>query len=372
MTKRLYLTFTLLVAALLIVVMPASAQSGNLLRDPGFEGDSYTRISTDPRDPNVTFNVPAFWGGGAVLEPYPPDWRNVHPTGFPHTGPIKWAGNRSFHMARGGGTFTAYIYQRVSVQPNTPVEGGAYAFIEGNTGMVRAGIDPNGGTNPFAEGVVWSPFSEARNTWSRPSVSATAGSSGAVTLFLFATQREPHDPNGVYWDEAFLNGIPGEGLPEAAPPPAAEPAQQVLTPTVRLNVRSGPGTNFDRLGVISPRDTFAVRGESGGWFIIDFNGQRGYVSGNFVNISEGQPSEAPGITPVSSLDFTVDYTLRLRTGPSTQTETLERIPFTAIVQAIGRTADNNWLQVNYAGQTGWVAARFGRLSGDINALPVRN
>ena len=34
---------------------------------------------------------------------------------------------------------------------------------------------------------------------------------GVVTLFLYATQSQPSDPNGVYWDEAFLNGIPGQG-----------------------------------------------------------------------------------------------------------------------------------------------------------------
>lgn len=46
-------------------------------------------------------------------------------------------------------------------------------------------------------------------------------------------------------------------------------------------------------------------------------------------------------------------------------------PFNALAEAIGRTADSNWLQIRYAGVTGWVNRQFITPHGDINALPVR-
>ncbi|MBZ0295629.1 MAG: SH3 domain-containing protein, partial [Anaerolineae bacterium] len=84
----------------------------------------------------------------------------------------------------------------------------------------------------------------------------------------------------------------------------------------------------------------------------------------------GQAPANAGESSVS-IDFTVGYALRLRSAPTTEGDTLARIPYTTIVQAVGRTSDNRWLQVRYAGQVGWVAAAYGRLNGNFNSLPVR-
>src|SRR5690606_27536978 len=144
-------------------------------------------ISADPQALAVTYNVPSGWGGGGVTGGSQP-WQNVHPSGFPHNEPYKIQGNRSFNMARGGGNYTAYLYQQVSVAPNSSVEGGAWAFIENGSGtaIARVGIDPTGGTNPFSGAVVWSGNASNGFNWNRMSISATA-QGGTVTLFLFAT-----------------------------------------------------------------------------------------------------------------------------------------------------------------------------------------
>src|SRR5262245_44062171 len=138
----------ILMALLAWAVVPASAQQ-NLLVDPAFETEAYNLVSQDEAA-DVQFYVPSGWWGGVVLSPRDAFWMNVHPTGFPHTAGYKRNGNRSFHIGRGGGTFTAYIYQQVYVQPNTDVNGGAWGYIENDTGgaVLRAGIDPTGGTDP--------------------------------------------------------------------------------------------------------------------------------------------------------------------------------------------------------------------------------
>lgn len=367
-----------LVALLWTTTTLTNAQQ-NLLVDPGLEGESYNLVSEDP-SADVKFYVPSGWWGGVVLGPRDAFWMNIHPTGFPHTAGYKRSGGRSFHVARGGGTFTAYITQQVYVQPNTDLQGGAWAYIENDTGgaIVRAGIDPTGGTDPFSPNVVWSGWSGNLRNWNYVSIGARAGSSGVATLFLYATQSQPSNPNGVYWDEAFLNGIAGV----APAQPAQQPAQsvQTATATVRINVRSGPGTNFNRIGAASPGEVYALLDTSdpNGWYAIDYNGQRGFVFSNFINVGQGQPtaggggsSPVPSAPPVDSLPFTANYALRMRATPDRNAAEVGRIAYTAVVQAVGRTANSVWIQVNSNGQTGWVLAQFGRVDGNINSLPIR-
>ncbi|NWG16400.1 MAG: SH3 domain-containing protein [Chloroflexi bacterium] len=373
-TRSFLLVFGLLLAA----VLPVGAQGVNLLQDPGFEGEVYSRVSADANDPATTFNAPTYWWGGLILGGDAP-WKNVHPNGFPHTGGVKRSGGRSYHMSRGGGTFTAWLLQQVSVVPNTDVQGGGWALIENSAGgsIVRAGIDPTGGTDPNSPTVVWSDWAGALYQWNLVQVTARAGATGVVTLFLYATQNQPADPNGVYWDDAFLNGTPGAGLnpnPGGQPAPAAA---RVVSSTDRVNVRSGPGLDAARIGTLRPGDAYTVIGESNGWYSIDFNGQTGWVSAIFVTVSEGQPTVAGGVAPapsvpsIASLRFLVDYTLRMRAAPDTTSAILASIPHNTTVTATGRSADGRWLQVTYQGQTGWIAAQYGRArGGDILGLPV--
>jgi uncharacterized protein YgiM (DUF1202 family) len=361
----------------IFVLVPASAQVENLLQDPSFEGENFILISMDPVD-DVRFHVPAGWSGGVIRTPGSPPWQNAQPTGFPHTANIKWDGNRSFHMARGGATFTAYLYQQVSVVPNTPVQGGAWAYIEnGRGGRVRAGIDPTGGADPFGPNVVWSGWATNLFGWTQVNTSATA-QSGIVTLFLYATQDTPSDPNGVYWDAAFLNGTPGQ-MPAITGAPGVV-TRPMVTADANMRVRRGPGIDQPRIGAMNAGESYPLIEDQGNWYAIEFNGQTGYVSSRYATIGQGTATgSAPaagggGSAPVATgaaIDYVVDYTLRMRAAPNQDSATVVMIPHTATVQAVARTADNNWLLVNYNGQSGWVASWIGQLQGSISSLPVR-
>lgn len=82
--------------------------------------------------------------------------------------------------------------------------------------------------------------------------------------------------------------------PEASPTPEAtatpEMARLVINnPT--LNVRSGPGTNFSAIGQARNGERYDVTGKNaaGAWYQINFNGQTGWVAGEYV-IVEGDAS----------------------------------------------------------------------------------
>ena len=50
----------------------------------------------------------------------------------------------------------------------------------------------------------------------------------------------------------------------------------------RLNVRSGPSTDHEVLGVIGAGSQWTFIREESGWYVIDFNGREGYVSAQYT------------------------------------------------------------------------------------------
>ena len=241
-------TFVLLLTVFLALVagMPAAAQDGNLLQDPGFEGEYTGRGRPD-------LNIPAAWGLWFTEAPRTESWMNLPPVAFPHNGPgpNPRSGARAFNFNKGFATFTAAIYQQVAVPVGATVTGSAFAYLrtcnipEGfdNCGsspesgaFTRVGIDPNGGTNPLAGSVVWSASAAPHDQWGQMTVSTTAAS-GTVTLFLYTSQTWPSEINNVYWDDASLIASGGTGAPPAAgttndpaapappPPPPPPPAE---------------------------------------------------------------------------------------------------------------------------------------------------
>jgi len=222
--KRFYLVFVL---TLLLIgsfaAIPAQAQ-GNLLSNPGFEaGGNWTPVRSGG---GGTFAAPPGWGGW--LDPASAQV----PNGFPHNRiPINddmtdteegianannlfiRSGNRSANFGRGFGAYTGAIYQQISVTEGDNLIGTAYMIMNIGAGSDFAavvGIDPNGGTDPNAAGIIWSPTQRNQiGSFTQLTVNATAAGP-TVTFYLAFTQRAPIDPNGIYWDDASLTiGGPG-------------------------------------------------------------------------------------------------------------------------------------------------------------------
>lgn len=235
MLRKLTLLF---VTALWLSGLASVTQAqNNLLVDPSFEveGD-YKRVAEGD---GAIFDVPQAWNGWVTTAPRTEPWMNLIPTGFPHFGLFKRDQNRSLHIARGSATFTTAVYQTVTVPENANVTGSAWGFMErkaGNApvtpgGQFRVGIDPNGGANPLSPSIVWSPWVTTADGWYQATTNATAQGT-RVTLFLYATQTQPSDPNGIYWDEASLTvGGPGGSAPPGSDA-TAQPGGPTNTPVI--------------------------------------------------------------------------------------------------------------------------------------------
>lgn len=131
---------------------------------------------------------------------------------------------------------------QVNVRAEPSTAGAVIGVIPANTNVEIAGKDPGG------------------NWWLINYPQAPEGK-GWVTAEFITTGEEPNVP------------VIGEGL-------AAVVQQQI-------NVRSGPGTNFNPLGTLNANDVVALTGKdsAGGWLQIEFAGGpdgKGWVNAAFV------------------------------------------------------------------------------------------
>ena len=61
-----------------------------------------------------------------------------------------------------------------------------------------------------------------------------------------------------------------------------------------LNVRTGPGTSYSRIGTLKMGSTVTVLGESGGWYKVSTGSLTGYVSAKYISILDDLTSSPVG------------------------------------------------------------------------------
>jgi uncharacterized protein YraI len=180
------------------------------------------------------------------------------------------------------------------------------------------------------------------------------------------------------------------------PPPVDGPGPfNVLSP-YNVNIRAAPDVEAAKLGVL-PYSTEALatgRNEASSWVRIKYQNLEGWVAAWLV-ILNGDitalpvststvpttptttatpgPTPTPGGTlPPSPTGITVftPFRVNVRSTPTIDGPILDVLSAGTTVNAIGRNAGNNWLQVEYGSTTGWVAVWVVMASDATSALPV--
>jgi LysM repeat protein len=255
-----------------VASVPAFAQADNLLVNGGMEeGDFGPYIGQGRAD----LNIPAGWdlwlGQGSTDQYYN---RGDKVYGYPHDGPDPnpLQGETAVNLHGGFVQYNLAMYQTVPVAAGANLRAEVASYLiacdtaDGEPGacpsdpssgaQTRIGIDPDGGSDPNAPGIVWSRWVTPHDRWGRQSVSATAAGT-QVTVFLYATQARPLMNNYVYWDDARLT-IGGEG--GTAP-----------TPTASLNTLGTAGSSEPSIATstpIPPTPTLVPRPPVGAPFVI--------------------------------------------------------------------------------------------------------
>jgi murein DD-endopeptidase MepM/ murein hydrolase activator NlpD len=157
-----------------------------------------------------------------------------------------------------------------------------------------------------------------------------------------------------------------------------------VTEPAGVNLRGGPGTDYDSLGVIPKGTELPVMGPkaNGDWLPVTYQGKLGFVFDEYVEVKAGaatQPGQlapgalqatplvattpappvqsAPAPTPppgTAQLRVNSPEGLNLRAGPGTEHAIVTVIAHNSLVTPIQRAADGRWVQVLHNGQAGWV------------------
>lgn len=119
-------------------------------------------------------------------------------------------------------------------------------------------------------------------------------------------QPAPVDPNAQATPAAADPNAQPAPAEAATPEPSPTPAAAQVTASDVLNVRGGPGTNYNIIGSLTAGQTMRVTGknQAGDWWQIDYNGQAGWVFGQLVStqnteaVAVAQNIPAPPPTPI--------------------------------------------------------------------------
>lgn len=133
-----------------------------------------------------------------------------------------------------------------------------------------------------------------------------------------------------------------------------------------LNVRSGAGTVYNRLGLLYKGTSVMILEDCGnGWYKISGGGYTGYVSGEWVKVSGNSSSDSSDAQPIGT--GTVNTAcLNVRSGAGTGYSRVGYL-YSGNSVSILKDCGNGWYQISYGSGSAYVCAEYistGSDSGD--------
>lgn len=119
--------------------------------------------------------------------------------------------------------------------------------------------------------------------------------------------------------------------------------------TANVNVRSGPGTGYSKLGQLTKGQTVEKLGVSGSWTKINYNGDTAYVSTQYLK--DALSSETASASYVQATS-----NVNVRSGPGTSYSKLGQLTKGQTVQKLGTSG--SWTKINYNGKTAYVSTQY--------------
>jgi len=168
----------------------------------------------------------------------------------------------------------------------------------------------------------------------------------------------------------------------SAPMPSVEASKTSPiegTTTTQVNVRAGPSTASESLGMIGPFVKVQVTGRdtSGSWDQVIYTESetgKGWVRAEYVQVNAA--AEIPLVETTagsgSAVSGLVIQKINVRSGPGTEYDSLGVLNSNDVVFITGKDASGAWMQIEFASAPegkGWVTAKFLQVE-NIEAVPV--
>jgi uncharacterized protein YgiM (DUF1202 family) len=161
------------------------------------------------------------------------------------------------------------------------------------------------------------------------------------------------------------------------PVPTTTPRPIEGTLTIKVNVRSGPGTSYDSLGLLNAGEKVQVvsQDSQGKWYQILYPSSpqgRGWVAAQFVQVAAGTAIPLDATPTPAGPTGHVTQRLNVRSGPGTTFDSLGMLQSGDVVSLTGKNGTASWFQIEYAsgpGGHGWITAQYVQTEAAAN-LPV--
>ncbi|MBO0811295.1 MAG: SH3 domain-containing protein, partial [Microlunatus sp.] len=143
-------------------------------------------------------------------------------------------------------------------------------------------------------------------------------------------------------------------------------AADSVTATTGVNIRSGPGTDYEILGgLVAGQRIDAVGKPENGWIKVRFNGSIAYVSAQYLDLNSDDAS--PGPTNIFTQGTKIaTAALNVRQGPSLGAKIIGYIAEGQNVTLTGKQS-GGFAEMLYGGERAWVSAQY--LVSSMHALP---
>ena len=164
-----------------------------------------------------------------------------------------------------------------------------------------------------------------------------------------------------------LAPAPGTEDPQPDTSPEEQPETETRQGTVTadvLNVRSGAGTGYGKVGSLKKGASVTITGETNGWYAITAGSVKGYVSAEYIDLAPaGGSSNAPAVDEPPVTDelepqrgIVSTSALNVRSGPGTGYSRVALLSRGASVTVTGKSG--SWYAITAGSIEGYVSAEY--------------
>ncbi len=239
-------------------------------------------------------------------------------------------------------------------------QGGWYQVKAGNrTGWVSVDY-----LNVSGSGTVDNtPSSGSATTTARLNLRSGAGTNHSIITTLAKGQKvellkkqggwyQVKAGNRTGWVSVDYLNVSGSGNVDNAP------SNGSATTTARLNLRSGAGTNHSIITTLAKGQKVELLKKQGGWYQVKVGNRTGWVSADYLNVSNNQAKTESVETVIDR--GTTTARLNLRVDPNTSSKIITTLNNGQQLDILKK--QGSWYYVKVGSQTGWVSSQYVKLT----------
>ena len=125
-------------------------------------------------------------------------------------------------------------------------------------------------------------------------------------------------------------------------------ASEIRVTTVRVNFRTGAGTNYSSMGVLDKGTKVTYLSESGNWTKVQYNSKTGYICSDYLEKEQSTSSKTMYVTP--------DVGLNMRKGAGTSYAVITKLSKGTAVTV--HSTSNGWSKITANGVNGYVSSQY--------------